>query len=115
MISTQDYKVNRLVWFQLESLEGDERAEVEAVLKSPSTFAEIAERPGAVRELSTMSGPAYLLKITPTFCMVFRKLGGTVEVADLLAQETVDYLSSLGSRKSSGDASHRPPSNSNVG
>lgn len=98
MIATrQGFKVHRLVWFVIESLTPEERAQVESVLKSPERFAELAARPGAVREFATLFGPHFAMNIPPGYVLIFQKTEEGVDIRDIMSQAAVDYLRSTGS------------------
>jgi hypothetical protein len=108
MTETQVFNVDPLVWFMIESLSPADRAEVEAVLKSPETFARLAERPGALREYSTDAGPYYTLNLTPKYIGIFRKSSAGVEVFDFMAQAALDFMRSSGPARPSAEPQGRP-------
>jgi hypothetical protein len=108
MIATQDFKVDPLVWFMIESLSPDNRAEVEAVLRSPETFARLADRPGAVKEFATDAGPIFTLNVTPRYLAIFRKSAEGVDVFDFMSQGALDFMRSSGSKRQSVEPERRP-------
>jgi hypothetical protein len=101
MTETQEFNVDPLVWFMIESLSPADRAEVEAVLRSPETFARLAERSGAVREVATDAGPIYSLNLTPKYIGIFRRSSAGVEVFDFMAQAALDFIRSSDSNRKS--------------